>query len=243
MFFLKSNDLINRKLFLLLIIILTVSLCNFWIYRLFEINFFLAELVIIETFLLFLSIFLKKNESPHNKAEDKLLSCLIYGIFSILTVALIINNFNKELVSVSTNESIQIDYRRDYFANELGKIYKNKLGIFYFDRVRPFFSKLQSQLFSPLDWRLYFAPLHPMDRERYSLLFSPFFIVGLLYLLKSIKRDILVYFLLSIVINTFINMDKYEFALFFPLISLCIGLGVIILIEKVKGHALLYDEN
>lgn len=54
----------------------------------------------------------------------------------------------------------QVFLRTQYFGEGLGKIYKNRFGIFYFDKVFPVKAKFETIFFSGLDSVLIFLPLY-----------------------------------------------------------------------------------
>ena len=222
----KNPESLTKREILLVLIIFIVSMTNFWIYSIYQTNFFLGEILIIETALLYLSILPHKNIA---------LPILIYIILGVISLILLTNNFDKSLFLTSINDSIRIDHRRNYFYNDLGKIYANIGGIIYFNKLRLYFNNIQSNLFYPLDWSVYFSPTRLIDEGKYALLFGPFFIVGLIYLIGKNKKTIIIYFIISLLVNTFIKLDhKLEPLLLFPIVNICIGLGLIKFIEKLK---------
>lgn len=209
--------------------ILGIIFLNFWIYWIFEYNFFVGELLVIETFLLYLT-----NRTTKVNLR---LSISIIVIFVLLGGILLKNHFDKNIFSVSTMESIRIHARGEYFAQELGRIYKNRVGIFYFGNLRLYFSKISDNFFSSLDLGLYFSPGSQVEQAKFPLLFGPVFIIGLLFWIKEIKTIQVVYLLSAILITTLSKPDsRIGPFLMFPFISLCllIGSNKIIKLIKVK---------
>lgn len=101
--------------------ILGVIFLNFWIYWIFAYNFFIGELLVIETVLLYFA--------SHTKTSLKL-SISIIVILILLGGILLINHLDKNILSVSTIESIRIKQRAQYFKEELGHLYTNRVGTF-----------------------------------------------------------------------------------------------------------------
>lgn len=204
-----------------ILLILIISLSNFWIYRIYEHNFFLGELLIIEAALLSMVALNQKG---------KIVTILIFVILFILGFFLLKNNFDKNIFSVSTIESIQIEERKMFYGTELGKFYGNRIGIVYFHNLRGIFGKINDNLFTSLDLSLYFET-YP---EKYPLFFAPLFIIGFLSFLLNIRTVIVIYILIAIGISSFVTIDsKLGPITMFPFISLCIAIGLRKLIEKL----------
>lgn len=199
---------------------------NFWIYQIYEYNFFLGEILIIETALLFLSTLL---------SQDKTIPIFVFIILFSLGSVLLVNNFDKNVFSISTIESIRIRERQQFYASELGKVYKNRIGIFYFDKLRFIFGKIGNNFFSALDLSLYFSPRPFLDQEKYPLIFAPLFIIGFLSLVREVKIVPTAYSFIALSINSLINLDsKLGPLLMFPVITLCIAIGLIELLIIIK---------
>lgn len=225
-----ANLLKKKYLVLTILFVLVISLSNFWIYWIYEYDFFLGELLIIEAVLLFLSTLSRKT---------KAIPIFIFVILFLSSSILLINHFDKDMFSTSNVESIHIEERRHFYANELGKIYKNRVGIFYFDNLRLIFSKISSNFFSALDLGLYFSPGLLIELGKYPLTLAPFFIMGFLSFVINLKVIPTIYFAVSLFISSFTNLDaKVGPLLIFPIISLCIALGLVQFLTIVKNHIL-----
>lgn len=220
----------DKYLILTILLVLLISLSNFWIYRIYEYNFFIGELLVIETVLLFLSTISK---------QGKLIPILILFVLSILGSILLIKHFEQDIFSVSVVDSIRIEERRNYYAEGFGRIYKNRIGMFYFDHLRLYIDKISNNFFSASDLSSYFSHAFPIDQEKYTVIFAPLFIIGLLYLLSAIKIIHIIYVLIALSINTFISLDSSLKPLtIFPLISLCIATGLIKSLKITKEKLL-----
>lgn len=213
----------NKSFIPLIFLILFVSLSNFWIFRIFEYNFLIGEFILIETFLLLLITFYKTGRA---------LIILIFLLLVIQGSALFINHFDRNIFSTSTIELMRINKRQQFYAQELGKIYQNRIGIYYFDNLRIYFSKISSNFFSNLDLSFYFSPSSIIDNGRYALFFAPLLLVGLIYLLTIINKVHILYFLIALIISAFINLDsKLGPILILPIINLCIVIGLVKFME------------
>lgn len=214
----------NRRIILAIFAVLIISLSNFWIYWVYGNNFLIGELLIIETILLFLSTLFKKN---------KIISVFTFIILSVLGLFFVTNHFDKNIFSISTMESVHIQDRQQFYAQELGKVYKNRVGIFYFNNLKLIFSKISNNFFSVLDLNLYFATGSLLEYQKYPLFFAPLLIIGFLSLLVNLSRTPLIYLLIVLFISSFTNLDaKLGPLAIFPFISCCITIGLIEILKK-----------
>lgn len=220
----------NKHILLAILVVLGISLCNFWIYWIYEYNFFLGEILVIETILLFLSTISQRSKAT---------TILIFIILSLLSSIILINFSDKNIFSTSIVESIHIRDRQQFYALELGKVYQNRIGIFYFDYLRLIFSKISSNFFSALDLGLYFSPGLLIELGKYPLFFAPFFVMGFLSFVINLKVIPTIYFAVALCISTFANLDsKLGPLIMFPVISLCIAIGLIQFLKIVAKHIL-----
>lgn len=82
-------------------------------------------------------------------------------VISFLMFAFILGRgFSPVSYEPSRLETHKVFLRSQYFGEGLGKIYKNRFGLFYFDKVFPVKIKLESVFFSGLDPVLIFLPLY-----------------------------------------------------------------------------------
>lgn len=214
--------IINQRNLKIVLFILAISFTNLWIYRILQNNLLIGTLVLGESILLFLSIFPKTS---------KYIYILMFVIMFILSIYLLKNHFDKSIFKMSDAEISVINRRQEFFSNGLGKIYRNRAGIFYFNNLRLYFNKINNKLFSNLDLGLYFSP----GNNRYSIFFVIPFVSGFIYLLINIKKYLITNFLLALFIGTLINLD-YDInpVLLFPFINLCIAIGLNQIIKIIK---------
>jgi len=215
------------KSLLIIIALLLSTLSNFWIYWIFEKNFLLGELMIIETVLFF---FLSLKKAP------KVIPVLTLGLLLMISFYLITNHFDKNIFSPSVIDSIRVRERQPFYVAELGKIYTNRVGIYYFDNLRLAFNKISSNLFSGMDLSLYFSPRFPIDQEKLPLFLSPLFIIGFLSLLDRFKK-LLIYIIPALLVSSLISLDStLAPILMFPFITVCITQGLIKVIGFLKVY-------
>ncbi|KKS64148.1 hypothetical protein A3A14_01975 [Candidatus Daviesbacteria bacterium RIFCSPLOWO2_01_FULL_43_38] len=200
------------------LIILGVSLGNFWVYQLFANNILMGLLLTSESILLFLTALPERS---------KKIQVAVFIILTGLSLYLLAISFNKEIFYISDYEKIVQKNRGEYFGAELGKIYGNKAGIFYFDKFRPVVSKISGNFASNLDFEKYFLSKNP-EEGRYPVFLLPLFILGLVRLIIVYQKTSVIYFLLALIVSSLVSISgKMGPMLLFPFFNLCIALGAL----------------
>lgn len=208
-----------------LLTILGVSFGNFWIYQLFSNSLFTGLLLLLVSILLFLTTIPKSSRK---------IQVAVLIILAGLSISLLTTSFNKEIFYVSDYEKIVQKNRREYFGAELGRIYGNRAGIFYFDKIRPVAGKISANFASNLDLGKYFLSKNTEER-RYPVILSPLFILGLLSLVISFRKTPTFYFLFALAVSSLVGTDgRIGPVLLFPFFNLCIALGVSSLWERLQ---------
>lgn len=188
-------------------------------------NIFLNIIIAALTILLFLS----------TRSKNKIIPLLTLILASALSLFLIVNYFDKSMFSTTELESIKTQERRVFLGKELGRIYGNRIGIFYFDSVRPFFGKLSNNFFSALDLTRYFSSDFLNYSDRYPLILALLAILGIVLFILDIKIIPLIYFLIAISVSSLINFNsKQNLLLMLPLINLFILKGLVKSLEVTK---------
>lgn len=84
--------------------------------------------------------------------------------FSIIVFVAIIflfrNTFDPNTYKFSALEIDRNITRQQYLGEGLGKIYKNRYGVYYFTNFYPRFMKFESNFFSNLSSGLFYMPLY-----------------------------------------------------------------------------------
>lgn len=201
-----------------LLIILVISFSNFWAYQLFANNIFLGVLLTLESILLFLSVL---------PESSKKIQVALFAILACLSLFLLATSFNKEIFYVSDFEKMVQKNRGEYFGAELGRIYGNRAGIFYFDKIRPVAGKISANFASNLDLGKYFLSKNISER-RYPVILLPLFVFGLLRLITGYQKTPALYFLIALAVNSLVSISgKTGPVLLFPFFNFCIALGVL----------------
>lgn len=212
-------------------VISLISLLNFWFWRIFQFNIFLAILSLVNSILLFNLI---SNESLNPKIKYMLLLISL----TLIQAFVIRSDINFRIEDIKPVEILQRHQREFYLAQDLGKLFLNKISLNYYHSSDLFFYKLQRNFFYNLDPNLYFFGNHPRERghfefEKYSPIFLPFFIIGLISLLKKGKDLSLIYIALILTISLFIDPAfRLGPLLFFPLINSLVAVGIMKVLPK-----------
>jgi hypothetical protein len=211
------------------VLIFFVSLLNFWIWRIFEYNVFLAVLLIINSFVFFCLLVGKWNKK------------FIFIILTVLTIIqsmLIRSDINLKIEDIKPEEILQKHEREFYFTQELGRLFLNKLSLNYYRNFDLTFFKIQRNFFYLLDPNTYFFSGHPRERglyefEKYSFLEIPFFILGIIWFIKEKRYEPYIYIFFAFFISIFIDPAFRLGPIFlFPIINCLISIGLMKLVLK-----------
>lgn len=162
-------------------------------------------------------------------------------IFTLMLAFIAVRQAHDE--SIFRNSALdiqQINKRHEFYAKGLGKFYTNRLSLDYYKNFSIPLHKLQSNLFSNLDFNLYFFASHPRERagveefNKFYPFFLPLFIAGLLYTIYKRLIRVLIYVLTVSLISAFIS-PFYNLGpiLFFPVVSVIITVGILSGLKKV----------
>lgn len=81
-------------------------------------------------------------------------------MFVVVTLFVTGDGFNPDSYSPSRLEVDKAVTRQEYYGPELGKIYKNRFGVTYFNKVYPKMIKFESVFFTSLGNPIVFLPLY-----------------------------------------------------------------------------------
>ncbi|KKR62985.1 hypothetical protein A2210_00455 [Candidatus Woesebacteria bacterium RIFOXYA1_FULL_40_18] len=205
-----------------IILVLLISITNFWIWRIFVQS---AGMAII---LVLLSIFLVLR-----------LKWLSLIFFILLSIFLLKTSFDTNLLYVSPLENDKLENRHEYYAQSLGRLYRNRIGIYLHKNISPYVSRFEKNLAYNLDPNLYFFASHPRERlgidefNKFPLIALPFFLIGLGVLLSGRHYFLIGYFVLSIIVSGFI-FPGYRLGpiLIFPFMISILYLGLLKVINR-----------
>jgi len=208
-----SMDFIRKNWLLILFSIFG----NYWLYRIIKIDLLVALLMVVISFLLM--------TITHSK-KSKLFVVVLLSAFLLLSFKLYQREFDSNIFRLHGLEKDLIAKRHEYYSFELGKLYRNRYGLWYFEKFNPMAEKYLSNCFSYLDYNLYFSGNHTQERPgimefyKYPLLLLPVFFVGLFLFLREVNIAIFLYFLFSIFVSGFINPGAvFGPVLMFPFIN------------------------
>ncbi len=205
-----------------IILIFLIAISNFWIWKIFTQSPFLAIVLILLSIFLILRL--------------KVLS-LILLVF--LSAFLLKNSFDTNLLYVSPLEKDKLENRHEYYAQSLGRIYKNRISIYLHKTVSPYVSRYEKNLAYNLDPNLYFFASHPRERlgidefVKFPLIALPFFLIGLGVLFSGKYNFLLIYAIASVFVSGFL-FPGYRLGpvLMFPFMTVTLYLGLSRLLQK-----------
>lgn len=219
-----------RRQFILLVVILF----NFWIWNIIQKNLAVAIMLILLTFLLFLLIM-------ERKLKIWVLT-IVFILFFLLFFIIIKSDFDKGIQHFTPEDQVRLNERHLYYAQELGAIFLNRKILNYYKNYSLQVYKLEGNLFSNLDLNLYFFASHPRERagvsefEKFPPLLLPFFIIGTLLLIYWGSIRAAIYLVAATFVGSFITQNYILGPiLFFPLISVCIAIGIIYISDLITG--------
>ncbi len=213
----------NKSLTAQLAMVAVVGIFDLFLYRVLEVSLTLGILLIIQTLLL--AVVLIKGTS-FNKS-------MLYLVMAVSVVYLFLIGFNRQLFSLSRLEQNTLFDRQQYIGGELGRIYGNRFGLYYFNQAKPAIHKYTQNLFAPLDFLTVFNL-----GSLLSLMTTPFVLLGSLVFLKNMKTSLVIYPAVVFFIAGYLQHDpKYYLFIYLPLISIFTYLGLRetkIILSKLK---------
>lgn len=205
-----------------LLVFSAVVLINL-IFSVYKYNPILTALIFVESMLFYLS-YIKNNFLKTS------LTFLMLGILILLSFK---SGFDNNLFKLTPLEADTQVSRHEHFAKELGKIYKNRIGINYAKNVRPILLKFNRNLFSHLDFILFFNL-----GSFFSLSLIPLFLIGLYKIFQKLNKFLVVYLLIVFIAGGFlIPGGEYGHLLYIPFFNLVVYLGLMQLLRKKNVKA------
>lgn len=171
--------------------------------------------------------------------KSRKLFLLLLTLTTVLFFIAVREAFDESIFRLSALDIQQINKRHEFYASGLGKIYTNRFSLTYFKEYNLPLYKLQRNFFANLDPNLYFFASHPRERlgieefKKYSLIFLPFFLIGILYCIYVKLSKILIYFVAISLLSSIVS-PKYNLGpiLFFPFINLTITIGILLSLKR-----------
>lgn len=204
-----------------LLILAAFTLINLILYGVFQYAFFFAILLLFESILLYL-ILINKN-TP--------IRILFFILLAFLIIISLNKGFDKSLIYLSALEKDTLISRQDHFGRELGKLYQNRFGVIYFGEVRPILVKFNGNLFSHLDFNLFFNL-----KNAVSLIFLSLFSLGIYNLASKINKTLIFSLIIVFIAGGFlVPKGLYGYLLYAPFLNLTIFMGLLNLL-KLKQY-------
>lgn len=206
--------------------IVFILITSSWSWELFSFNKYLLLIICSSSILLYLSVI---------RSSKKILYIFCLTLIPIL------------IIQWKTTKNAGLNYMNatdeQLFATrryELSMVNPN-LGRYLENKPLYIFHKFEQNLLRTMDLNLYFFGSHPRERsgikefEKFSFLFLPFFILGLLKLVKSSPWQLSISFLIPLLGLSIIGQDNPvgPFSLF-PFFSVIITIGISLFMKKIK---------
>lgn len=195
-----------------LIAISSISLINLILYGIFQNNLIFGIMLFAASILLYFNY-------TKNNFYTNLFFFILLGVLILVSLK---NGFDNNLLHSTALETDRLVSRHEYFANEFGKLYKNRVGIEYVTAIRPILIKFNKNIFSHLDLNLLFNV-----KNIISLFFIPLFILGFYNLSKKISKLLIFYLITIFITGGFLSPGLYGYLMYIPLVNLMIFLGLL----------------
>lgn len=212
---------INKYLWFVL-----VSVLSPWIWML------LKSQTIITISIIFVSFYLYKYLLDKKISLSSKRIVIVLSVISLLYI--LFASFDKNLL-VEYQSSLESLRRENYFFRELGKVYGNKFGLYYFNNLRRRIYEYQSNIFYALDFDTYFVSglTGNISKSRFPLVFLPLFLLGFYHMIREFSERFLFLIFCLFLISGFLDMNNsLGLVIFYPLITSNISLGLFKIFNK-----------
>lgn len=195
-------------------------LFNYWIYKIFSINFFIGLIVLIFTLLAY-----KAFKGRGKKISKKL---IIFFLFVLLLQ--VITTQKQSLINISNDNRREIDMRLKAYPPKYLRI-----GYWLEERKESIaFSRILNNFFENIDPNLYFLSNHPRERvgvkeyEKFPYILFPVFLMGVLKIIKDKNKEFLtLFFAVPIILLSFFgNINPMGPFSVFPFFAITISEGL-----------------
>lgn len=206
-----------------LVIIAGTTLISYWTWSIFSKNLLIGLCSILLSFLLLST--LNKDKIILSQRLTKLAVICVWTIFSVY---LIINSFDKNLFHISENQYINILKRQEIYSKEFNYLYRNRFGVYYFNTVKPFAYRYISNISNIFDLEgLFLLSYEDKYKSRLPIILLPFLILGLYFLLKRFNKHFTYITIIILVISGFLDTrNSLGPIIIYPIIYSGIGLGI-----------------
>lgn len=214
------------------VIIGCITLISFWTWSIFSQNLFIGICCILLSLLLLLNFNNDKLVLP-----QRFLQIGIICLWLIISGYLFTASFDKNLFHISENQYINVLKRQEIYSREFGHFYKNRFGIYYFNKIKPFIYRYSNNISELFDLDNLFISNYDEDKNktRLPLLLLPFMISGLFYLLKTFNKKYCSVMIIILVISGLLDSKNILGPIIvYPIIYASIGLGFSKLLNLIR---------
>lgn len=197
-----------------LVIIGSITLISSWTWSIFSQNLFIGICCILLSLLLLLNF---NNYKP--VLLQRFMQTAVICLWVILAVYSFTTSFDKNLFHIAENQYIVVLKRQEIYSREFNSFYRNRFGINYFNKMQPFLNRYSANISNIFD-------LENLFISRLPLLFLPFTITGLFYLLKIFNKQYAYIMIIILVISGLLNTKNILGPIIiYPIIYASIGVG------------------
>lgn len=213
-------------------IIVFITLISSWTWSIFSQNLFIGICCILLSFLLLLNFNNDKLVLP-----QRFLQIGIICLWLIISGYLFTASFDKNLFHISENQYINVLKRQEIYSREFGHFYKNRFGIYYFNKIKPFIYRYSNNISELFDLDNLFISNYDEDKNktRLPLLLLPVMVTGLFYLLKTFNKKYCSVMIITLVISGLLDSKNMLGPIIvYPIIYASIGLGFSKLLNLIR---------
>lgn len=221
------SDLRNlNNMFRHLLIIIFIVLLSSWSWSIFSQNWFIGICCVLLSILLLLYFY--------NRKLSRQQTVFVICLWVILFAYLFSFSFDKNLFYVQENQYINVLKRQDIYSAAFNRYYKNRFGIYYFNKVEPFIYRYSNNIANLFNLEKLFVSNYSGEenKPRFPVLFLPPMILGLFYLLKSFNKKYAYFTIIFLGASGFLDTkNTLGPIMIYPIICANIGLGLIKLLN------------
>lgn len=214
----RDLSLLNNMLKNIFIIIFVILLSP-WSWSIFSQNWFIGICGISLSFLLLL------NFASYRRLSQQLKVGIIC-LWTILFIYLFIVSFDKNLFYISETQYIDVLKKQEIYSREFKRYYKNKLGIYYFNKIEPFIYRYSNNISNLFNFENLFTSNYDENKTRFPIFFLPPMIFGLFYLLKFFNKEYAYFTIIILLLSGFLDTkNSLGSIIIYPVVCANIGLG------------------
>lgn len=217
-----------------LIIVGGITLMSSWTWFIFSQNLFIGICCILLSLLLLLIFY---NHKP--VLLQRFMQTAVICIWVALAMYSFTTSFDKNLFHIAENQYIVVLKRQEIYSREFNSFYRNRFGVYYFNKIQPFIYRYSTNVSNIFDLENLFISKYDEDKykTRLPLIFLPFMITGLFYLLKIFNKQYAYIMTIILIVSGLLNTkNTLGPIIIYPIIYASIGIGFNKLINLIRRN-------